>query len=175
MFGVAPHLLERQVELDALEAAVERAAKGQGSAALVLGEAGIGKSSLVQAFLAAIGARARVLSGAGEDLLTPRALGPVRDAARSSNGPLAAALASSADPDLIFAAICDELALAPHPTVLVVEDAHWADGATLDVSRWRRSRSAGQKCMHFARFAGFDDERDLGAGLLRAPGGCGRR
>ena len=48
MFDVAPHLLERQVELDALEAAVEQAAAGHGSAALVLGEAGIGKSSLVQ-------------------------------------------------------------------------------------------------------------------------------
>jgi DNA-binding CsgD family transcriptional regulator/tetratricopeptide (TPR) repeat protein len=129
-------LLERQAELAALEAALGQAARGQGSTALVLGEAGIGKSSLVRAFLAAIGGDVQVLSGAGEDLLTPRALGPVRDAARASRGPLADALSASADPDLVFAAICDELAVAPIPTVFVVEDAHWADGATLDVLRY---------------------------------------
>lgn len=143
MLSVARYLLERQVELEALEAAVARAARGLGSTALVLGEAGIGKTSLVQAFLAAVGGDARVLSGAGEDLLTPRALGPLRDAARSSAGPLADALSASADPDLIFAAICDELAVSPPPTVFVVEDAHWADGATLDVLRYlgRRIRN----------------------------------
>jgi DNA-binding CsgD family transcriptional regulator/tetratricopeptide (TPR) repeat protein len=133
---VASDLLERQVELAALEAAVERAGRGHGSTALVLGEAGIGKTSLVQAFLESVGGGARVLSGACEDLVTPRALGPVRDAARSSAGPLADALGASADPDLVYAAICDELSVAPVPTVFVVEDVHWADGATLDVLRY---------------------------------------
>src|SRR5262249_6447150 len=50
-------------------------------------------------------------------------------------GPLAAALDDSADPDLIFAAVSDQLASTPPPTVLVVEDAHWADSATVDVLR----------------------------------------
>jgi len=136
MLCVPTYLLERQAELAALEAALARARRGQGSTALVLGEAGIGKSSLVRAFLAKVGDDVRVLSGAGEDLLTPRALGPVRDAARASGGPLADALQASADPDRVFAAICDELAVSPPPTVFVVEDAHWADGATLDVLRY---------------------------------------
>jgi GTPase SAR1 family protein len=35
----------------------------------VLGEAGVGKTSLVQAFLSAAAGRARVLAGACEDLL----------------------------------------------------------------------------------------------------------
>lgn len=100
-----PHLLERQAELQTLGAAVESAVTGRGSVVLVLGEAGIGKTSLVHAFLAAAAGRARVLAGACEDLLTPRALGPLRDAARSArDGPLAAALAPRADPDLVFAA-----------------------------------------------------------------------
>ena len=99
-----PHLLERQAELQMLDAAIERAATGRGSAVLVLGEAGIGKTSLVQTFLTASAGRARVLVGACEDLLTPRALGPLRDAARSAaSGPLAAALSPQADPDLVFA------------------------------------------------------------------------
>ena len=132
-----PLLLERQEELQMLGAAIDRAGTGRGSAVLVLGEAGIGKSSLVQTFLTAAAGRARILVGACEDLLTPRALGPLRDAARSAaGGPLAAALSPRGDPDLVFAAVCDELASPPLPVVLVIEDAHWADGATLDVLRY---------------------------------------
>jgi DNA-binding CsgD family transcriptional regulator/tetratricopeptide (TPR) repeat protein len=137
MMRVTPSLLERQAELEMLGAAVERAGAGRGSAVLVLGEAGIGKTSLVDAFLTAAAGRARVLAGACEDLLTPRALGPLRDAARSApGGPLAGALSPDADPDLVFTAVCDELAAPPSPSVLVVEDVHWADGATLDVLRY---------------------------------------
>jgi len=138
---VLPYLLERQAELQMLGTAVERAHTGQGSAVLVLGEAGIGKTSLVQAFLAAVAGRTRVLAGACEDLFTPRALGPLRDAARSAaTGPLAAALSPRTDPDLVFTAVCDELASPPSPVVLVIEDAHWADGATLDVLRYLGTR-----------------------------------
>src|SRR6516162_9104865 len=137
MMRVMPYLLERQVELQVLSTAVERAGTGRGSAVLVLGEAGIGKTSLLHAFLAATTGRARVLAGACEDLLTPRALGPLRDAARSAaGGPLATALSPRADPDLVFPAVCDELASPPSPAMLVIEDAHWADGATLDVLRY---------------------------------------
>jgi DNA-binding CsgD family transcriptional regulator/tetratricopeptide (TPR) repeat protein len=141
MMRMVPYLLERHAELQMLGTAVERASTGRGSAVLVLGEAGIGKSSLVHAFLAAAAGQARVLAGACEDLLTPRALGPLRDAARSApDGPLAAALSPRADPDLVFAAVCDELASPPSPAVLVIEDAHWADSATLDVLRYLGNR-----------------------------------
>jgi DNA-binding CsgD family transcriptional regulator/tetratricopeptide (TPR) repeat protein len=144
MMHVTPSLLERQAELEMLGAAVERAGAGRGSAVLVLGEAGIGKTSLVDAFLTAAAGRARVLAGACEDLLTPRALGPLRDAARSApGGPLAGALSPDADPDLVFTAVCDELAAPPSPSVLVVEDVHWADGATLDVLRYLGPRVQG--------------------------------
>ena len=144
MMRVTPSLLERQAELDMLGTAVARAGTGRGSAVLVLGEAGVGKTSLVKAFLSAAAGRARVLAGACEDLLTPRALGPLRDAARSAaGGPLAAALSPQVDPDLVFAAVCDELAAPPSPAVLVVEDVHWADGATLDVLRYLGTRVQG--------------------------------
>jgi predicted ATPase len=111
-----PHLLERQAELQTLRTAIERAGAGRGSAVLVLGEAGIGKTSLMHAFLSAAVGRARVLVGTCEDLLTSRALGPLRDAARSAaDGPLAAALSPRADPDLVFAATVEELASPPLP------------------------------------------------------------
>ena len=107
------------------------AGRGEGSVALVTGEAGIGKTMVVREFARRAGDRARVLVGVCDDLLAPRALGPLRDAADGTHGPLADALGADRDAD-VFSAVVAELAL-PGPTVLVMEDLHWADDATLDV------------------------------------------
>ena len=135
MAGVTP-LLERQTELRVLRSAVDGAADGHGSTVVVSGEAGIGKTSLIRAFLASLDGRARVLEGACEDLLTPRVLGPLRDAAYASPGRLAEALDRAADPEAVFGALHEELADPRRPTMLVIEDVHWSDGATLDVLRY---------------------------------------
>jgi DNA-binding CsgD family transcriptional regulator/tetratricopeptide (TPR) repeat protein len=124
--------LERDDTLEALAGAVLEAAQGHGSVALVTGEAGIGKTTLVRAFAAATAGRARVLAAACDDLIAPRALGPLRDAARDGAGPLAAALAEGQPADAAFEGLLEELAAAG-PVVLIVEDVHWADDATLDV------------------------------------------
>ena len=133
--------------------AVERAAEGHGCTVLVSGEAGIGKTSVVRAFLAALGGRARVLAGSCEDLLTARAFGPLRDAVRGTRGPLADALAGPADLDAVFGAVHEELADTQRPTVLVMEDVHWSDGATLDVLRYvgRRATSVRGAGAHLPR------------------------
>ena len=129
-------LVERDVELAALVASVEAAASGEGSAMLVLGEAGIGKSSLIHEFLRAVEGHVRVLMGTCDDLLTPRTFGPLRDAAAAAGGPLAAAFSSEPDRESVYRALLDELSRPDMPTVLVVEDIHWADDATLDALRF---------------------------------------
>ena len=121
-------LLERDAALAALRDAVREAAAGRGSVVMVTGEAGIGKTSLVRAF--AETTPGRVLTSACDDLMAPRTLGPLRDAATGTDGPLAASLSGPVDG--VFGALMEELAAEP-PTVLVVEDVHWADDATLDV------------------------------------------
>ncbi len=128
MAGMASRLLERDAPLRTLFGALEQAEGGRGSTALVSGEAGIGKTSLVREFAALAGARVRLLQAACDDLVTPRTLGPLHDAAIGTDGPLAQALASE---DQVFGALLEELSQTP--TVLIVEDAHWADDATLDV------------------------------------------
>jgi predicted ATPase len=125
-------LLERDRTLEALERAVADAAGGRGSVALVTGEPGIGKTTLVRTFAAGAAERARVLLSACDDLMAPRTLGPLRDAAAGTDGPLARALADEQPVDAVFGALLEELGADP-PTVLVVEDLHWADDATLDV------------------------------------------
>ncbi len=128
----APGLLERDAALATLADAARSAAGGDGSAVLVTGEAGIGKTSVVRAFAAEqLPSRTRLLVGACDDLLTPRALGPLRDAAVGSGGPLERALAGTGA-EAVFGAVVDELA-GPGTTVLLVEDLHWVDDATIDV------------------------------------------
>jgi DNA-binding CsgD family transcriptional regulator len=156
---VTPGLLERQDELETLAALAARAAAGHGATALVMGEAGIGKTTVVRAFLATLPRGTRVLAAGCEDLLTPRALGPLRDAVRGYDGPLAAALGEDAGPDAVFAAALDELGSGT-PTVLVVDDVHWADGATLDVLRFLSRRMADLPALLLLTYR--DDEVEAG-------------
>ena len=103
---MAVQLLERDAPLAALESALVAAIAGTGSVVLLSGEAGIGKTSVVRAFERAVKGRARVRVGACDDLLTPRMLGPLRDAARiGSPGALAAAVAGGDRDAVLLAAV----------------------------------------------------------------------
>src|SRR4051794_31534209 len=133
--AVAADLLEREAALDVLESAVADAAAGTGSVVLLFGQAGIGKTSVVRALRRRVEGRVRVLVGVCDDLLAPRTLGPLHDvAATTREGPLAAALRRGRDE--VLSAVEEELADRLRPTVLVIEDAHWADEATVDVLRY---------------------------------------
>jgi DNA-binding CsgD family transcriptional regulator/tetratricopeptide (TPR) repeat protein len=125
-------LLERDEALSALAEAHGAAAGGDGRIIVVTGEAGIGKTSLVNRFLRDRGSGTRVLVGTCDDLSIPRPLGPVHDIAGTVSGPLEEALEGGAAPQEIHRLLLAELR-EPPPTVLVLEDIHWADEATLDV------------------------------------------
>lgn len=133
-------LLERETELAALEEAMTRAAAGRGRVVLLSGEAGIGKTSVVRELVRRAGPGARTLMGACDDLVTPRTLGPFHDLPLPDGSPLRRALAGG-DRDDVLAAVLDELG-GPRPTVLVIEDAHWADEATRDVVAFLARRVA---------------------------------
>ena len=126
-------LLERDAELETLARVARDAAKGAGSVVLVRGEAGIGKTSLVGALRSHLPAEARMLVGYCDALSTPRPLGPFHDLAGGLGDALTAALAAG-DRTAVADALRDELSR-ERPTVLVIEDLHWADEATLDVLR----------------------------------------
>ena len=125
-------LLEREDALAALADAYESAHRGAGRVAFVTGEPGIGKTSLVDRFLAELPDRTRVLAGTCDDLSVPRPLGPIRDLGGGISPALADALAGGAAAHEIQTLLLDELALPPRPTVVVLEDVHWADDATYD-------------------------------------------
>jgi len=131
--------LERDAFLDELEAARSRAATVAGCAILVSGEAGIGKTTLVDCFARRVAQgtpRARVLWGSCDALFTPRPLGPLLDIARQADGPLHAAIAGGADREHVFAALLAELSRRTPQALAIFEDVHWADEATLDLLKF---------------------------------------
>jgi DNA-binding CsgD family transcriptional regulator/tetratricopeptide (TPR) repeat protein len=135
--GVAPAtdaegLLERELELEALEAALTEAEAGQGRVVLLHGEAGVGKTALVRRFCDRDGRAGRVLWGVCDALFTPRPLGPLLEIAGEAGGELEAAVRAAAGSHDVAAALVLELR-ARAPAILVFEDVHWADEATLDV------------------------------------------
>jgi DNA-binding CsgD family transcriptional regulator len=130
----ASGLLERDHELRALGEWFEGVREERrGRLALIGGEAGVGKTVLVRRFCDEYGRSARVLSGACDALFTPRPLGPLLDIAESTRGELPE-LVESAKPYEVAAGLIRELTTRV-PTILVFEDVHWADEATLDVLR----------------------------------------
>src|SRR3954447_10032321 len=127
-------LLERGAELDALDMRLaEVRESGRGRMVLIGGEAGIGKTALVRAFCSQRASR-QVLAGACDALFTPRPLGPLLDIAEDAGGELAAAGAGEVTAAALVAALQAEL-LRRRPAVVVLEDLHWADEATLDAVR----------------------------------------
>ena len=134
-------LLEREEPLGTLRGALAEAAGGTGRMVIVGGDAGIGKTALARALADGGGTPERVLWGACDPLSTPRPLGPFVDLAVACGGALQAVVARPCTPHEVFSALREELS--GEPAVVIVEDAHWADQATLDVLRLlgRRIRS----------------------------------
>jgi DNA-binding CsgD family transcriptional regulator len=84
----------------------------------------------------------RWLWGRCDGQFTPRPLGPVVEVAEQLGGPAWAAVRRDAPRQELFAALREGLR-SPGPTVVVLEDLHWADEATLDVLRYLGRRLRG--------------------------------
>jgi len=101
-------LLEREQCFVKLTAWLSAARARGGCVALVGGEAGIGKTALIQEF-ARCHHEMRVLWGACDALFTPEPLAPLHDIARQTQGALLTAVTSGANRDAIFSAVLDEV------------------------------------------------------------------
>jgi DNA-binding CsgD family transcriptional regulator/tetratricopeptide (TPR) repeat protein len=129
-----PVLLEREDALDALAQAMSDATDGSGRMVLVDGEAGIGKTALLQCFAESRPPGTRLLWGACDPLFTPRPLGPFLDVAETVGGDLQNTVEREAKPYEVAMELMRVLS-SPRPTILVLEDMHWADEASLDILR----------------------------------------
>ena len=133
-------LLEREQHLCRLEEHLGQAAAGHGRMVLVGGEAGVGKTTLVDAFCLRIVGPSRVLRTSCDALSTPSPLSPVRDLAPALDLPIDQYAGEEDGRDRIFRAVFAALAAQSEPTVVIGEDAHWGDGASLDLLRFLARR-----------------------------------
>lgn len=127
-------LLERSAHLAVLDASLAAVHGRHGRLVLLRGEAGIGKTALLQRFCGTQQPPTRVLWGSCEALFTPRDLGPFVDISQTVGGELEEFMRRGGVPHEVLSALAAEVAKAS-PTVIVLEDLHWADEATLDVLR----------------------------------------
>jgi DNA-binding CsgD family transcriptional regulator/tetratricopeptide (TPR) repeat protein len=132
-------LLERELPLAALADYADQAGRGEGRLVLVAGEAGVGKTALLDQFAAGL-TGARWCWGACDGLFTPRPLGAFLDIADQLEGDLAGRYRAQAARDELFSALLGGLAWSGGLRVVVVEDIHWADEATLDLLRFLARR-----------------------------------
>ncbi|WP_266182886.1 ATP-binding protein [Dyella humicola] len=135
----AVELIERDYALQRLRDAVGRASQGEGLTVLVSGEAGIGKTSLVRRLVGECGEE-RILCGGCEALFSPRPLGPVYDMASAFDTHLQGMLGVDGLRSQLFATLFADLQQSPRTTLLILEDMHWADAATLDLVKYLARR-----------------------------------
>jgi DNA-binding CsgD family transcriptional regulator/transcriptional regulator with XRE-family HTH domain len=171
--GIAPlaqAIVGRESERQALRELLSGALAGRGRFVLVGGEAGIGKTTLVQAVMAEATERAAlVLTGHCYDLTVTPPYGPwveiVRATARISGlpEPPAALLDSDALQQMPSqAALFEEMldfmtaVAARYPLVLILEDLHWADPASLELLRLLGREIAEQRLLIVVTYR--DDE-----------------
>jgi len=140
-------LLERDSELASLDQCFAALCTGSSSGRSVLlsGEAGVGKTTLLRAAARKADGRIEWLWGTCEPMLSPTPLGPLVDWLDRMPPALAAAVRGGRHAAEVLSGVLSMLRDPARPTILVVDDAQWADGATLDLLRYvgRRIESTG--------------------------------
>ncbi|HET9015418.1 MAG TPA: AAA family ATPase [Thermomicrobiaceae bacterium] len=170
--GAPTILVGRSRERDLTRAQLQAALAGHGGLVILGGEAGIGKTALAEETCReASAAGALVLVGRCYDGTETPPYGPwvelVAQARARPAGPAAPSFSGSPSQAALFDEVRDFLvALArARPLVILLEDLHWADGASLDLLRAVARRLASLPILLLATYRG--DEVVRGHPLYR--------
>ena len=129
-------LVERDTIVSELAGFAAETAQGRGKVVLISAEAGGGKTSLLGALRDVCRDTHEWVWGGCDALITPRVLGPVHDMATGLGPTVSGHLQDLGQPSLLYKSVLQALADMPRPTLLVFEDVHWADHATLDLIKF---------------------------------------
>ena len=158
-------LLEREEQLRACAEYLAEAAAGHGRLVYVAGEAGIGKSTFSARVAADAAASATVAVGTCDGSATPAPLGPLVEMLPHLPGDVWPAQATRQE---VFTRLLGSLRDPPdgRPYLLVVEDAHWADEATLDLLRYLARRVHGCRALVLVTYRPEDSVAARGLRIL---------
>lgn len=135
-------IVERDSYLEEIQQRISLARSGRGQIVLISGEAGIGKTSILHALINTAAPKETWAWGGCDPLITPRPLGPLFDMASALDPKILDLLNVLDDRSALYSQIVSVLESKTETTVLVFEDVHWADHATLDLIRFLSRRIA---------------------------------
>jgi len=149
-------LIERAGPLSLLRSKFEDVSAEEGHCIIVNGEAGIGKTSLVRAFCQGIKEKATIYLGTCDALFTPRPLAPIYDIIWQLLPSFSQLSPHIEDRVNLFTQFFHSLGSQDGTTILVFEDIHWADEATLDFIKFLARRITRIHCLFILTYR--DDE-----------------
>ena len=129
-------LIDREEALETFSAMTKSLNEGFGGILLISGEAGIGKTALVSHCFDQNRDGYCWAWGGCDALYTPRVLGPFYDIATMLNCDFDYLLSQENGRAQVFSNLLNALSQSASPVILVLEDFHWADHASLDLLKF---------------------------------------
>jgi AAA ATPase domain/Transcriptional regulatory protein, C terminal len=168
---LAGELLERGEFIQQLDEKLARTRTGTGQAVFISGEAGVGKSALLGAFFARVPSGSVVARGYCDALSPPRALGPVLELLSRLGLKSLSEIEAGHSREAVFNEVLARLRVVEEETIVVLEDLHWADEASLDFVRFLGRRIGQTRAILLTTHR--DDEVGSGHPLRRVLGDLG--
>jgi len=140
-------LIERAAFLTILQSKFDNIAEGEGHCVFVTGEAGIGKTSLVKTFCKELKTKCNIYKGTCDALFTPRPLAPLYDILLQMGHDLPESSSDITDRTAFFTKFFHDLINRKEASLIVFEDIHWADEATLDFIKFLGRRITQLQCL----------------------------
>jgi DNA-binding CsgD family transcriptional regulator len=140
-------LIERDEFLVLLQTTFENTGQNEGHCILVSGEAGIGKTSLIKRFCQDKKRNYKIFVGTCDALFTPRPLGPLCDILWQMKDFGEGGNLQTKDRAELFTRFLQALEDQRTATVIIIEDIHWADEATLDFIKFLARRITQFHCL----------------------------
>ena len=157
----ASTLIGRRNELATLRAEWQRASRGEGRAVFVGGEAGIGKTALLEALRESVAETAGSILALAASPDADAAYAAFLGAAHEAGVDLGSPVSSDDERLRIFEAFACALEERARETPLLVsiEDLHWASGATLDLLRYLILRLSTAPVLFLGTYREFEVHR----------------